>query len=101
MGSMIVESPLPSEGERGELLRHLAEIVASRGFETFVRAPIVEPSRDIDNGSLDGAKNLYTIARCPPPAGGGGGGGCEFCPACNSCCPVPEPCPICPKTTSP
>lgn len=56
--------------------------------------------RDIDNGSLDGAKNLYTIARCPPPAGGGGGG-CEFCPACNSCCPAPEPCPICPICKEP
>jgi hypothetical protein len=54
--------------------------------------------RTIDAGSLDGAKNLYTVARCPPPAGGagGGGGGGEACPACDSCCPVIEPCPVCP-----
>lgn len=55
--------------------------------------------RTIDGGSLAGAKNLYTIARCPPPAGGGGGGNCEFCPACDSCCPAPEPCEPCPICT--
>jgi hypothetical protein len=57
--------------------------------------------RMIDAGSLDGAKNLYSVARCPAPAmmlppGGNGTGECEACQACDSCCPSFEPCPSCP-----
>lgn len=53
--------------------------------------------RTIDAGSLDGAKNLYSVARCPAPAAPAPGGEeCETCQSCDSCCPTIEPCPVCP-----
>ncbi len=54
--------------------------------------------RTIDGGSLDGAKNLYSVARCPAAAAPlpGGVEECETCQSCDSCCPNFEPCPACP-----